>query len=154
FKHALARNGLTLPQGGTCIELGCGVGRITRWLAPLFEKVVALDVSPGHLALAKEYVGRHARNVEFRQLRGIEDIDRLPPADAFYTFLVLQHNPPPVIAAILDRMFARLATPAIAWVHLPTFIPDYHFDAEAYLAEREDQLDMEMHMLPQKDVFR
>ena len=153
FRNALARNGLELPKGGTCIELGCGVGRITRWLAPLFEKVIALDVSPGHLALAKEYVGRHAANVEFRQLRGIEDLDALPPAEVFYTFLVLQHNPPPVIEAILDRIFARLASQAIAYVHLPTFIPDYHFDAETYLAEREDRLDMEMHMLPQKDVF-
>jgi len=59
-----------------------------------------------------------------------------------------------VIEAILDRVFARLASKAIAFVHLPTFIPDYHFDAEAYLAEREQRLDMEMHMLPQKDVFR
>ncbi len=154
FQRALARNGLAVPRGGTCIELGCGVGRITRWLAPLFGKVIALDVSPGHLALAREYVGRHAGNVEFRQLRGIEDFAALPPADAFYTFLVLQHNPPPVIEAILDRVFAGLAAKAVAFVHLPTFIPDYHFDAEAYLAEREDRLDMEMHMLPQKDVFR
>ena len=154
FQNALVRNGLVLPKGGTCIELGCGVGRITRWLAPLFEKVIALDVSPGHLALAKEYVGRHAGNVEFRQLRGIEDLEQLPPAEVFYTFLVLQHNPPPVIEAILDRIFARLAAGAIAFVHLPTYIPDYHFDAEAYLAEREERLDMEMHMLPQKDVFR
>jgi SAM-dependent methyltransferase len=153
FQNALARNGLAVPKGGTCIELGCGVGRITRWLAPLFDKVIALDVSPGHLALAKEYVGRHADNVEFRQLRGIEDLDQLPPAEAFYTFLVLQHNPPPVIEAILDRIFARLVSQAIAFVHLPTYIPDYHFDAEAYLAEREERLDMEMHMLPQKDVF-
>lgn len=154
FQNALARNGLVLPKGGTCIELGCGVGRITRWLAPLFEKVIALDVSAGHLALAKEYVGQHASNVEFRQLRSIEDLEQLPPAEAFYTFLVLQHNPPPVIEGILDRIFARLAPQAIAYVHLPTFIPDYHFDAEEYLAEREERLDMEMHMLPQKDVFR
>jgi 2-polyprenyl-3-methyl-5-hydroxy-6-metoxy-1,4-benzoquinol methylase len=154
FRNALARNGLVLPEGGTCVELGCGVGRITRWLAPLFRKVIALDVSPGHLALAKEYVGGHADNVEFRQLRRIEDLEQLPPVDVFYTFLVLQHNPPPVIEAILDRVFARLVSPSIAFVHLPTFIPDYHFDAEAYLAEREERLDMEMHMLPQKDVFR
>jgi 2-polyprenyl-3-methyl-5-hydroxy-6-metoxy-1,4-benzoquinol methylase len=154
FLNALARNGLTVPAGGTCIELGCGVGRITRWLAPQFGKVIGVDVSPGHIALAKEYVGRHATNVEFRQLRTIDDLKTLPKAEALYTFLVLQHNPPPVIEAMLEGLFARLAPGAVAFVHLPTHIPDYHFDIESYLAEREDALDMEMHMLPQKDVFR
>ena len=154
FLATLKRNGLAIPPGAHCIELGCGVGRPTRWLAPHFAKVTALDVSPGHIALAKDYVGKHAQNVEFRQLRGLEELDTLPPAQVFFTFLVLQHNPPPVIEALLEKIFARLTPGGIAYVHLPTFIPDYRFDVEAYLADREDHLDMEMHALPQKDVFR
>jgi SAM-dependent methyltransferase len=154
FLRALARAGLKVPAEGTCIELGCGVGRITRWLAPLFARVIGVDVSPGHIALARDYVGRHATNVEFRQLRAIGDLGKLPEADALYTFLVLQHNPPPVIEAMLDGLFARLLPGAIAFVHVPTYIPDYRFDVENYLAEREDALDMEMHMLPQKDLYR
>jgi SAM-dependent methyltransferase len=154
FLRALARAGLTVPADGTCIELGCGVGRITRWLAPLFANVIGVDVSPGHIALARDYVGRHASNVEFRQLRSIGELSTLPEAQALYTFLVLQHNPPPVIEAMLDGLFSRLVPGAVAFVHVPTYIPDYRFDAEEYLAEREHALDMEMHMLPQKDLYR
>lgn len=154
FLATLERNGLSIPAGAHCIELGCGVGRLTRWLAPHFARITALDVSPGHLALAKGYVEKHFQNTEFRQLRHIEDLSALPQAQVFFTFLVLQHNPPPVIEALLDGIFARLTPGAIAYFHLPTYIPGYHFDLEAYLADREDHLDMEMHALPQKDVFK
>jgi 2-polyprenyl-3-methyl-5-hydroxy-6-metoxy-1,4-benzoquinol methylase len=154
FLATLDRNGLVLPPNAQCVELGCGVGRLTRWLAPHVGAVTALDVSPGHLDLARQHVGRHAQNVDFRQLRRLEDLDALPVADVFFTFLVLQHNPPPVIEAILDRIFARLAPGAIAFFHLPTYIPGYRFDLDAYFSDREGHLDMEMHALPQKDVFR
>jgi len=154
FLATLARNGITFPTGAHCIELGCGVGRLTRWLAPHARTVTALDVSPGHLALAKEHVGKYASNVEFCQLRALEDLDVLPDAEVFFTFLVLQHNPPPIIETILDRIFARLTPGAIAYFHLPTYIPGYRFSIDAYLSEREDELTMEMHALPQRDVFR
>ena len=154
FLATLVRNGIMFPANAHCIELGCGVGRLTRWLAPHARAVTALDVSPGHLALAKEHVGKYASNVEFRQLRSLEDLDALPPAEVFFTFLVLQHNPPPVIESILDRIFARLTPGAIAYFHLPTYIPGYRFSIDAYLCEREDELGMEMHALPRRDVFR
>ncbi|MEP7044067.1 MAG: class I SAM-dependent methyltransferase [Dokdonella sp.] len=154
FLATLKRNGLSIPAGAHCIELGCGVGRLTRWLAPHFAKITALDVSPGHLALAKENVEKHARNVDFRQLRRVEDLQELPTAQVFFTFLVLQHNPPPVIEALLDGIFSRLAPGAIAYFHLQTYAPDYHFDLESYLADHEGKITMEMHALPQKDVFR
>ncbi len=36
MEATLRRNGLAQPAG-TCFELGCGVGRITAWLAPRFR---------------------------------------------------------------------------------------------------------------------
>src|SRR5690348_17421746 len=33
------------PRGGTCVEVGCGFGRMTAPLAERFDRVVALDVS-------------------------------------------------------------------------------------------------------------
>ena len=47
-------------HGGVCIELGCGVGRVTRRLADRFDKVIALDISPGNLALCDAYMPRKA----------------------------------------------------------------------------------------------
>lgn len=154
FLATLQRNGLSIPEGAHCIELGCGVGRLTRWLAPHFSTMTALDVSPGHLALAKNYVEQHSEGVEFRQLKKLEDLELLPPAQVFFTFLVLQHNPPPVIEALLDGILARLVPGGIAYFHLQTYCPDYRFDLEEYLADQEGKITMEMHALPQKEVFR
>jgi methylase of polypeptide subunit release factors len=41
---------------GTCLELGCGVGRTTAHLAPKFDKVIAFDISPGNLSIARNYL--------------------------------------------------------------------------------------------------
>ena len=46
---------LELPRGGyrQAVELGCGVGRVTRHLATLADTVTAFDISAPHLALAR-----------------------------------------------------------------------------------------------------
>src|SRR5438105_279050 len=49
--------------GGTCLEIGCGAGRVTHALADDFERVVALDVSADMLGLARDVV---PANVELR----------------------------------------------------------------------------------------
>jgi SAM-dependent methyltransferase len=153
FMATLERNGLSLSGDGHCLELGCGVGRLTRWLAPHFARVTGVDVSPGHLELARAHVTRFAENVDFMRLRRVEDLESLPPLNAFYSFIVLQHNPPPIMEALLDRIFARMAQGGIAYFVLPTYIPGYRFKVTDYLRHRGGKLDMEMHALPQSRVF-
>ena len=50
----LARAGTPLPKTSICAEYGCGVGRSTIWLARRYERVLAMDISEPHLALARE----------------------------------------------------------------------------------------------------
>jgi len=153
FLATLERNGVALSGSGHCVELGCGVGRLTRWLAPRFARVTGVDVSPGHLELARAHVSRHADNVGYLQLRTLDDLDTLAPIDAFYSFIVLQHNPPPIMAEILERVFARIERGGIAYFQVPTYIPGYRFAVNEYLRHRDGKLDMEMHVLPQPSVF-
>src|SRR5436853_398788 len=55
---------------GTCFELGCGVGRVTRFLAERFRKVVAADISPGNLEVCKQYLRNEGvNNVELLQIK-------------------------------------------------------------------------------------
>ena len=56
------------PRGGTCVEVGCGPGRMTGALAERFDRVVALDVSPAMLEQARANVT--APNVELRRRLG------------------------------------------------------------------------------------
>src|SRR5262249_1189097 len=54
LEAALARVGLALDGNGTCIEYGCGLGRVTRHLAPRFARTIGVDISAAHLKLARE----------------------------------------------------------------------------------------------------
>ena len=152
---ALARNSAALGKDATCFELGCGVGRLTAWLARRYANVIATDISESHLALAREHLGAQgSSNVEFHRLLGVDSIDALPAFDLFFSVIVLQHNPPPVIAAILDRIFARLRPGGVAYFQVPTYRADYSFRLEEYLREDFGKGAMEMHVLPQRDVLR
>jgi SAM-dependent methyltransferase len=51
----LKRNRIELPVLKTCLDFGCGVGRITQALASRFEKVVGIDISPSMLEHANSY---------------------------------------------------------------------------------------------------
>ncbi len=107
------------PRGGTCVEVGCGPGRMTAALAQRFDRVVAVDVSPEMLAQARRNVA--ADNVEFRPvpgdtLSGIDD----SIADVLVCYLVLQHLPTRAVVLSYLEEFARvLKTTGEAFVQLP-----------------------------------
>jgi SAM-dependent methyltransferase len=152
----LSRNGIAIGGLRTCLEYGCGVGRVTRWLAGQFEWVCAVDISAPHLELAREYLASAGRsNVGFVQLRDVSDLEALPQVDLVYTILVLQHNPPPIIALTLRHLLGAIAHGGAAIFQLPTYSPDYSFRIEEYLrdAVNHERNGIEMHALPQRKVF-
>jgi ubiquinone/menaquinone biosynthesis C-methylase UbiE len=107
------------PRGGTCVEVGCGPGRMTGALAERFDRVVAVDVSPAMVERARADVP--AANVEFRVVGG-DRLDGVPDAsaDAVVCYLVLQHVPGRAVVASYLREFARVLAPeGEAYVQLP-----------------------------------
>jgi SAM-dependent methyltransferase len=151
--RTLARNGVDAGRIAHCLDFGCGVGRLSAALARRFPRVTAVDVSASHLALAREALGkRGVTNVAFELLETIDGVQRLPHADLVYSLIVLQHNPPPVMRALLAGLLGRLNPGGVAVIQLPTYLPaGYRFDVDEY-RKREDR-DMEMHALPQREVF-
>lgn len=73
----------------SCLEIGCGAGRITKQLASCFDRVYAVDVSPEMIKCARQSI--NARNIEFSVIDGLH----LPQVDqsvsAIFTTIVLQH---------------------------------------------------------------
>ncbi len=107
------------PRGGVCVEVGCGQGRITWHLAERFDRVIALDVSPAMLEMARGAVT--AENVDFRLVSGVR-LDGLDDgiADAVVCYLVLQHVPRRRLILAYLREFARVLKPeGRAFVQLP-----------------------------------
>ena len=139
---------------GTAIELGSGVGRVTRYLGERFARVVGYDISANHLALARAYIeDAGVTNVRFEQLVSAQAA-RFAEHDFFYSRLVLQHNPPPVIAHLLDRVLSRTKPGGIVIFQLMTARTGYTFDTDSYLASMDTLDDQELHVLPQAEVFR
>jgi ubiquinone/menaquinone biosynthesis C-methylase UbiE len=107
------------PRGGTCVEVGCGPGRMTGALAERFDRVVAVDVSPAMLEQAAANV--RAANVRFQLVSG-ERLDGVGDgiADTLVCYLVLQHLPAAGVVRSYFREFARLLAPAgEAYVQIP-----------------------------------
>lgn len=139
----------------TCFELGCGVGRVTVALAKHFEQVIAGDISTPHLRLASEVAReRSITNIDFRLINKIDCFDDLPEFDAFYSVIVLQHNPPPVIAFLLKRILNKIAPGGIAYFQVPTYRIGGKFSVSEYLANAKTSGSMEVHALPQATLWQ
>jgi SAM-dependent methyltransferase len=151
----LHRCDISIDKLSTALEFGCGVGRVSLWLTQVFPTVYGVDISPGHLELATDHLRRHQRN-NFIPIRiaTVEEIACLPRFDFFFTRLVLQHNPPPVIKLILERLLYNLEPGGVGIFQLPIATLDYEFAIEQYLARAHYTEHMELHALPQVEVFR
>jgi SAM-dependent methyltransferase len=152
----LARNCIPAEGLNTCLEFGCGTGRVTPWLAKRFQQLIACDISSPHLELTKQSVERSGcDNVEFVRTATIDGLDNLGGVDLVFSCIVLQHNPPPIIAIILRKLLQRLNPGGIAFFQVPTYGAGYRFNTREYLSLPENRKDfVEMHLIPQHRVFK
>jgi glycosyltransferase involved in cell wall biosynthesis/2-polyprenyl-3-methyl-5-hydroxy-6-metoxy-1,4-benzoquinol methylase len=149
------RNNIAWTRTWKCLEYGCGVGRVTKWLAETFAHVWAYDISGSHIRFARNYLDQQGmKNVTFRQITSLKDLERFEKADIIYTVLVLQHNPPPVITRILKSLLKALNPGGVALFQLLTYQRNYQFSAKSYLENMDHCQGAEMHVLPQSEVFR
>lgn len=149
---ALARNRLVSKTDGVCVELGCGVGRVSVHLTKHFARVVGYDISPGNLRHAHANAQAHQINSFTGHLiKEIGDYDKIEKFDFFFSSIVLQHNPPPVQKLLLDKIMKRAKKDAILYFQVATYCASYRFDVVQYLDS--PSLDLEMHVLSQSDVF-
>lgn len=149
FDATLARVGIDRSGLQRCLELGCGVGRVTGALAMRFAEVIAVDISAAHLQVAEDHL--HAGgvgNVVFQHLDSLDDVASLGGFDVLYSRIVLQHNPPPVMARLLADLLAQLRVGGVAFFQVPTYKAGYRFRIDEYLGH-QNLTDMEMHYFPQ-----
>lgn len=135
------------------LDFGCGVGRLTLALAHHAKTVVGIDISPPHLELAAERARlENVANASFENIASVNDLDRYKDFDFVFSRIVLQHNPPPVMAALFDKLLAALAPNGTAIVQMPTYMHGRRFSTSEYLAS--EQPAMEMNGLPQPIIFQ
>jgi 2-polyprenyl-3-methyl-5-hydroxy-6-metoxy-1,4-benzoquinol methylase len=151
---ALERHFIEHNRMGRCLELGCGVGRVTGALARRYREVIAIDISEPHLQIAEEELQKQGvGNVKYERLAFIEQTQDFGPIDLFYSKIVLQHNPPPVMEVLLKNLLAALNPGGIGLFQIPVFKAGYKFLIEPYLNE-DNQTSMEMHFFPQAELLK
>ena len=107
----LDESGIAFTGEETVLELGCGIGRMTRPLAERFARVIGVDVSEEMISRAKEELA-DLGNVTFSAGNGI-DLRGIPDrsVDFVFSYIVLQHIPDPQISLGYIREFGRVLRP-------------------------------------------
>lgn len=103
--------GIELTGEENVVEIGCGVGRLTRALARRVRSVDALDISDTMLAHARQY-NAELHNVEWLHGDG-RTLAPLPDGayDACISFVVFQHLPNPELTYGYVREIGRVLAP-------------------------------------------
>jgi SAM-dependent methyltransferase len=149
----LRRHGFSHPELKICVEYGCGLGRVTFALATMFKTIHAYDISPNHLTLARRRAAEKGlRNVQFHLCSADAITEELEPCDFFYSCIVFQHNPPPIMRELIAASLRSLRAGGVAIFQAPIYGTGYSFRIKDYLAGPQ-QLDIEMHCIPQQTVF-
>ena len=150
--RTLRQYGMRKLEEKVCVEYGCGVGRVTVNFATSFQRVHAYDISRNHLHHARARANELGlKNIEFHECANDFRV-AIEPCDFFYSVIVLQHNPPPVIMELIRIALAALKPEGIAIFQVPTYIIGYRFDLDKWLAT-DHVLDMQMHCVPQDAVL-
>lgn len=152
LEAVLGRLGMAPGAFAHLADFGCGIGRATLHFAACCPEVTGLDFAPSQLAVARREAAR--RGFDHIAWMAVRPGMTMPPrpCDLWFSRRVLQHNPPPVIRALLADAFARLAPGAVAVFQLLTWGLGYGFDLGAALAA-EGPDDHPLHVLPQAEVF-
>lgn len=108
---------------GSCLDFGCGLGRLTQALARYFELVVGVDIAASMVEQART-LNRQGERCRFL-LNTDDDLRRFADAsfDMVYTRLVLQHMEPAYARGYIAEFLRVLRPGGVAVFQVPS-----HFD--------------------------
>lgn len=134
--QTLSPFGRTVEPTDRVVEIGCGIGRMTRALAARAAHVTGIDVSAEMIDRARVSLSE-LDNVDLllgsgRDLAGVPDAS----ADVVYSFIVFQHIPDPAITCAYVRDIGRVLRPGGWTVFQVSDRPEIH-SAATWRSERK-----------------
>jgi len=108
------------PTGSdSVLDIGCGLGRLSRPLAKHFGEVHGVDISQTMIAEARK-LNADVPNLHFHHgsgndLKGFEDRS----FDAVFSYIVFQHLPDEIVLNYLSEIARVLRPGGQAFVHIP-----------------------------------
>jgi ubiquinone/menaquinone biosynthesis C-methylase UbiE len=127
--------GPLIRSSDTVLDLGCGIGRVTRYVAPLCREVWAVDISPRMLELARSRLAGLA-NVRFA-LSNEASLPEPPTAsvDFAYSLLTLQHVEREHAFALMREVRRVLRPGGVAHFTFPNLLSDEYLHAFLHYVE-------------------
>ena len=103
-KAILSTLGLHHRNTWTALDIGCGIGRVLKPLAPHFYKLIGVDVSAEMISKSKSWL-RDVPNVTTVESSGV-DLSLFPPRyfNVVYSYVAFQHMPRPVFDLYLEEI--------------------------------------------------
>ena len=101
------------------LEIGCGIGRVLKALAPNFHQLWGVDVSSEMIAQSKRWLA-DAPHIETCETSGV-DLKEFPPSffNLVYSYVTFQHIPRPVFEQYLGEIHRVLAPKGFLAFQLP-----------------------------------
>jgi ubiquinone/menaquinone biosynthesis C-methylase UbiE len=117
------------------LDLGCGIGRVTRYVAPLCREIWAVDVSETMLDMARRRLAG-LPNVRFVLGDGAS-LPGVPSEgiDVVYSFLTLQHVEREHAFLLLREVRRVLRAGGVAYLTFPNLLSDVYLGAFVQYAE-------------------
>lgn len=142
------------------VDVGCGNGTHTRWLAEIFPKVIGIDVSAGAVARAAEEA-KDIHNAEFIALDAADGaagellFGRLGPANVFVrgVFHVLKPDTQAALAVTIRTVIGNRGRAFIAETNFPGNSLDYLAELGATRGSMPRQLQRALENLPRPGRF-
>lgn len=113
-----------IPNGASILEIGCGVGIISRHLQRRASQVVSVDIGETNIKIAKMYT--KSPKVEFKIMDITEDISNLAQYGSFEAILladVIEHIPKEKRSALFKNIERLLAVNGLVLLTFPS--PQY-----------------------------
>ena len=107
-------------KNDTCLDFGCGVGRLTVPLSESFDRTIGVDVARSMIDQARRYHAASSQ-CEFLLNRGL-DLRQFPDAtfDFVHSCLVLQHIPPEISIRYIEEFFRVCKPGGLVAFQLPS----------------------------------
>ncbi len=86
------------------LEIGCGIGRVLKPLAPYFQRLVGVDVSPSMIKQSKEWL-KDWPHIQTFETSGV-DLQQFPKEsfELVYSYVAFQHMPRSVFVKYLEEI--------------------------------------------------